>query len=261
MTAAPVSDPHHPPGASAPNEVNHLRLHERRPIPPSHAQAKEHDREAAKRQADRHSRRVRWMKVGLPIAGVAVAGAVVVRTLIYSFVPGLDMPAVLFSRNGLTMVEPHLSGRSRDRTYDITADRAMQNFSDTKSVQLEGLTGRIEMNDGSWAKVTAKTGLYDGNHDALTLKEAIEATTSTGYVLKTDSGAINLSTGDMSTDSPVRIEGPAGTIESKGARVSDNGKLITFIGGVHAVIKGNALPLPPDDAPANQSATAPGVQP
>lgn len=262
VTGTPMSD--HgaptptPPPAGGPH---HLRLHDRRPAPPSHAQANQHDRERAKHQADRHSRRVRLMKIGLPIIGVIVAGAVVVRTLLYSFMPALDMPTVLFSKDGLTMVEPHLSGRSRDRTYDITADRATQDFANPKAVKLERLTGRIEMTDGAWAKVTAKSGLYDGNHDALTLTEAIVATTSTGYVLKTDAGLINLSSGDMTTDSPVHIDGPAGTIDSKGARVANGGKLITFINGVHVFIKGGEVPLPAADAPANEATTVPGGQP
>ncbi|MDR3494929.1 MAG: LPS export ABC transporter periplasmic protein LptC [Ancalomicrobiaceae bacterium] len=253
-----------PPQAATPPQVPHpqiaahpFRLHERRPTPPAHA----HERERAKRAADRHSRLVRWMKIGLPIAGVIVAGAVIVRMLAFSFLPRLDMPTVLFSKNGLTMVEPHLAGRSRDRAYDIVADRATQDFANPKDVHLEHLSGRIEMNDGNWAKVVAKTGQYDGNNDQLTLSESVEVTTSNGYLLKGTDASISLSKGDMSTDSPVHIVGPAGTIDSKGARVSDNGKQITFINGVHAEIRGAAMPLPSNDAPVNQSTTAPGVQP
>ncbi|MCZ2978605.1 hypothetical protein NYY73_18360, partial [Acinetobacter baumannii] len=63
----------------------------------------------AKRAAGRHSRFVRRAKIWLPALGVVIAAIVIGRAYLLSHVPALNMPSVLFTKNGLTMVEPRLA--------------------------------------------------------------------------------------------------------------------------------------------------------
>jgi len=199
-------------------------------------------RDRAKTAAGRHSRFVRLAKISLPIVGLVIAAVVIGRFWLFSHLPGLNMPAVLFSKNGLTMVEPRLTGRSRDRAYDIGANRATQDFTSPKVVQLEQLAGRIEMKDNGWAKVESRTGTYDGNTDRLKLVGGVKVTTSTGYLLNAQDADIDLSKGNMSTDKPVHINGPTGQLDAGGARVTDGGATIQFSGGVHMTINPAVVP-------------------
>jgi lipopolysaccharide export system protein LptC len=199
-------------------------------------------RDRAKSDANRHSRFVRFAKISLPIIGLLVAGVFVGRTWLFSQFPGLNMPAVLFSKNGLTMVEPRLTGRSRDRAYDIGANRATQDFMTPKVVQLEQLAGRVEMQDNGWAKIESHAGTYDGNKNTLNLAGGVTVTTSTGYLLTGEAAAIDLTKGNMSTDKPVHIHGPTGMLEAGSADVTDSGANIRFTGRVHMTINPAFVP-------------------
>lgn len=208
----------------------------------------------AKRAAGRHSRFVRRAKIWLPALGVLIAAIVIGRAYLLSHIPALNMPSVLFTKNGLTMVEPRLAGRSRDRAYDFSAARATQAYTSPKIVAFEQLSGRIELSNNGWAKVESKTGQYDGNNDALALAGHVTVTTSTGYLLNADDAAIDLTKGNMSTDNPVHIEGPTGSVDAKAARVVDGGKTILFSGGVHVTI--NPASVPPSIGPTGPQPTS-----
>ena len=208
------------------------------------------ERARAKAAAVRHSRFVRLAKIGLPILGVLIASVVLGRYWLVTRFAGLNLPTVLFSKNGLTMVEPRMTGRSRDRAYDIGATRATQDFSSPKVFNLEQLSGRVEMSDTSWAKIESRTGVYDGNTDGMTLKGAVMVTTSTGYVLRGEDADIELSKGNMKTDNPVHIVGPTGWLDAGAARVTDGGSTIQFSKGVHMTIRSESVPpLPGLDRP------------
>jgi lipopolysaccharide export system protein LptC len=196
----------------------------------------------AKLAAGRHSRFVRRAKIWLPILGLLILAVVIGRAYLLSRFPGIKMPAVLFSKNGLTMVEPRLTGRSRDRAYDFGAVRATQNYASPKVVEFEQLSGRVELKDNGWAKVEARTGRYDGTNDGLNLAGHVTVTTSTGYLLNAQDAAIDLTKGNMSTDNPVHIDGPTGSIDAKAAQVTDSGNTILFSGGVHVTINPATVP-------------------
>ena len=240
-----------PPAAgSVPPPMPRQRDNKRPPISPSPgdtmpiaqvaAIARTHDR--AKSAADRHSRFVRRAKIWVPTLGIVIAGIVIGRFWLVSHFSGLNMPAILFSKNGLTMVEPRLTGRSRDRAYDIGASRATQDFTTPKVVQLEQLAGRVEMKDNAWAKIESRAGTYDGNKDTLKLVGAVTVTTSNGYLLNGEYADIELTKGNMVTDKPVHIEGPTGWLNAGAARVTDGGATILFSEGVHMTINPAVVP-------------------
>jgi lipopolysaccharide export system protein LptC len=184
---------------------------------------------AARLAADRHSRRVRLLKIVLPSAAVAIALGIVGLTWVQSRLQGaIDVKTVLFSKDGLTMVEPHLSGHAEGRSYDVSAQRAVQSIENPKLIGLEGIDGRIEMADGSWAKIESAKGTYDGTREWLTLDGAVSVTTSTGWQAKSEHAEADLSNGRIVTDSAVRITGRNGMIDAVGLDVSEGGHRILF---------------------------------
>ncbi len=217
----------------------------------------EHARDLAKSAADRHSRFVRLAKISLPIIGLLIAVVVIGRFWLVTHLPGLNMPAVLFTKNGLTMVEPRLTGRSRNRAYDISASKATQDFLTPKVVQLDQLAGRVEMQDNDWAKIQSRSGTYDGNADTLKLMGTVTVTTSTGYQLGADDANIDLTKGNMTTTNPVHIQGPTGWLDAGAAEVRDGGANITFSRGVHMLINHSAVPESTEPNPQPGTGTQP----
>lgn len=220
-----------------------------KPTDPSRA------RRSAQVAARRHSRLVRSLKFVLP--GIALLGVAVLagKALLFSYVPDLKLPTVLFSKDGITMVEPRLSGRSRDRAYEISALRAVQSLDDPKRVRLERVDGRIELSDKQWAKVEAKAGLYDGTSERLRLEQGLSVVTSNGYRAATDGADFDLATGKMVSRAPVRIDGPAATIEGAKLEISDDGRTFVFSGGIRMEIRPSAdKPAGPADRLADSEA-------
>ncbi|MDK9695736.1 MAG: LPS export ABC transporter periplasmic protein LptC [Siculibacillus sp.] len=188
---------------------------------------------AARMAADRHSRRVRRLKILLPVAAMVIVLAIVAVAWVQSRLLGaLDVKNVLFSKDGLTMVEPHLSGHAKGRAYDVSAQRAFQNLQNPKIIGLEGVDGRIEMADGNWTKIESAKGLYDGTRERLTLEGAVKVTTSNGWQATSERAEADLIDGHVSTTVPLRIAGRNGSIEADGIDVTDGGHRIRFSGNV-----------------------------
>lgn len=192
----------------------------------------------AQADADRHSRRVRIFKIVLPILGLAalllVGGLTWVKMHMLS---GVDMRNVLFSKDGLTMVEPRLSGRSQGRTYDVTAARAFQSIADPKVVQMEGIDGRLELVDGTSVKIDSANGTYDGNRETLHLQGGITLAASNGWRAEGPSADVDLVGGRITGRAGVIITGPTARIEADALDLTDNGHHALFEGRVRMTIR------------------------
>jgi lipopolysaccharide export system protein LptC len=210
---------------------------------------------AASVAADRHSRRVRRLKILLPTAAIAIVLLIVAVAWVQSRLQGtLDVRNVLFSKDGLTMVEPRLSGNSGGRAYDVSAQRAVQSLQNPKIIDLEGIDGRIEMADASWTKIEAARGRYDGTREWLTLDGSVRVTTSSGWQATAEHAEADLTDGRITTDTPVRITGATARIDADGIDVSDGGHRVRFSGNVRLLLQpgdgsGEARPVSPPPRP------------
>ncbi len=205
----------------------------------------------ARAAADRHSRRVRTFKIVLPTLGLAavvlIGGYAWVKM---HFLPGFDVRNVLFTKEGLTMVEPRLSGRAEGRTYDVSAAKAFQNIENPKIIRLEGIDGRLEMAGGNSAKIDAANGLYDGTKETLRLDGSVTVATSSGWRASGEAADIDLTVGSIRAPKGVRISGPTATIESDTLDLTDSGHHAVFVGNVRMTIQPGAGA--PDATPATR---------
>lgn len=194
-------------------------------------------RPAAQIAADRHSRRVRIFKIVLPALGVAALLLVGGLTWFkMHFASGIDVRNVLFSKDGLTMVEPRLTGRSQDRSYDVTATRAFQNITDPKIVRMEGIDGRVSLDDGSSVKLESPNGTYDGNQETLRLEGGLTLSSSKGWRVEGSTADVALTDGSVVGQNGVRINGPGVLITADRIDLTDNGHRVLFTGNVHLTI-------------------------
>lgn len=209
-------------------------------------------RAAARVAADRHSRRVRTFKIALPVLGL---GALVLiggyAWFKFHIMSGIDVRNVLFTNQGLTMVEPRLSGRSEGRTYDVSAAKAYQSVENPKIIRLEGVDGRLEMSDGVSAKIDSVEGRYDGTREMLDLGGGLTVTTSNGWRTTAASATIDLTIGNIRAAGSVRITGPTATIESDTLDLTESGHHAVFEGNVHMTIQSGG-----ESARADTSATS-----
>lgn len=200
--------------------------------------AERHGAARARAAARGHSRVVRSLRIALPAIALLIVAGLAGAALLPSLLgPGLDIGSVGVSSEGLVMDKPRLSGRDGERSYEVTADRAVQSLANPKLVELEGIIAQISLPRGNWVRLNAKRGLYDSEAETLKLTEGITVASRDGEDAVLDSADVDLKTGAATSSSPLEIRGPRGTIRAGGASVADPGGAIVFNNGVSLTVE------------------------
>jgi lipopolysaccharide export system protein LptC len=210
--------------------------------------------------AARHSRVVRILRVAVP-AAVSVAIAVVIGISIFNpfrmLMPKLplDMGNLVVSGSKITMESPHLAGYTPDqRPYELWAKTAVQDLTDSDHVELNKLTTKLLMQDGSTAFLDARTGLFDNKAQTLDLHKDIFLKTTNGYEARLTQAFIDLAKNTVDSDEHVDVKLPNGTLSSDRLHMIDGGAIMRFEGNVvmhldhldtDAGAQSNAVPAEP----------------
>jgi len=202
------------------------------------------------RHAVRHSRHVRWLRVGVP-AGLAATLFVVVAANYMPPIGGFRLPGELgkmvIKGTKITMQQPRLNGFTKDsRAYEFTAYSAAQDITKPDFVELQQPHAKVELEDKSTVNMTADSGTYDIKTEILTLTDNIHLVSSTGYEGRLIEAVVDMRKGDVVSEKPVRVKLLNGFLKSKRLDVTDNGAVIRFGGGV-------AMTLYPDQDPTKAS--------
>jgi lipopolysaccharide export system protein LptC len=202
----------------------------------------------------RHSRQVRFLRIFLPLAGLAaVAGFVVVTH--FAMPAGADLAAASMSvtRNSIIMDQPHLTGYDRHhREYSLAATRAIQPLLNPQQVRLEEIKAKVINASGSTTTINAEAGDYDHAKNRLKLLGAIAVDSAEGYLLRMNDAEVDFSAGTMVSDNPVSVAYGDSSISGKNLSISDGGKTILIVGDVRTWL------MPPKRQPATAAATPPG---
>jgi lipopolysaccharide export system protein LptC len=192
-------------------------------------------------RAHRHSAHVRWLRRLIPVVAGG-ATALLLAHLINPFgaaLPGVSLGPVTLAGSKVRMEHPRLSGfRKGTRAYEVTADAALQDVRKPSQIELEQMRGHIATDDqGGMARISAASGLFDSAREALDLKKDVRVWTDKGEEARLKTAAVVFKTGSIVSKDPVTVTTPKGTVDADGLDVVENGKVISFIGNVHVVIK------------------------
>lgn len=207
------------------------------------------------RAALRHSRRVRLMR-GLVLASIIVVlGAVVAANYMPQMgefrLPG-EIGKLVIKGTKITMQQPRLTGYTADaRAYEFTANAAAQDITKPDIVELQQLHAKMQMKDDSTVEMSAPSGIYDIKADVMTLNDDIAVASSTGYAARLTEAVVDMHSGDVTSDKPVKVKLLNGFLDAKKMTIGENGTVLHFTGHV-------TLVLHPDknDKPASTTANA-----
>lgn len=189
-------------------------------------------------RALRHSRRVRFLKIAIPLGAAGSAALVLVITLFNPFAAqgGLSIGPVSVSGTRIVMDAPRLSGFQDDtRPYEVTATQASQDVRAPHLVDLVDLRARIAVDaDGNVVRVEAATGRFDTEAELLVLERDVRVTSTLGYTADLERATIDFAAGTVVSEEPVRVGTGFGVVEAAGLALSENGDVITFTGGVRS---------------------------
>lgn len=205
------------------------------------------------RAALRHSRYVRWLRIGVPI-GIA---ALLLTVTVINYMPpigGFQLPGELgklvIHGTKITMQEPRLTGFTTDsRAYEFSAAAAAQDITKPNFVELNKLHAKMEMQDKSDVEMTATTGIYDVKSEILTLNGDIHLVSSTGYEGRLTEAVIDVRKGNVVSDKPVAVKMLQGVLNANRLDIDDHGSDILFTGVT--------MTLQPGKTAANEAAEQP----
>ncbi|MEC5289536.1 LPS export ABC transporter periplasmic protein LptC [Aurantimonas sp. C2-6-R+9] len=188
-------------------------------------------------RARRHSRLVRVLKIGLPVAAaLIVAFGVAVTWLARSLPDNVSVADTSISDGRVVMQAPRMSGLdSSNRPYDLVAERAIQSLNGG-GVDLEKVKATVSVDDDTTADITAESGNYDQTNQRLQLRDGITVETTSGISINLAAADIDLGEGTLEGEGPVAIDTPAQTIRSDTLTVSEGGKVLSFGGRVKMVL-------------------------
>jgi len=196
--------------------------------------------ERAYRAAMRHSRLVRWLRLGV-IASLAGLLIVVVAA---NFMPDIgefqlpgELGKLVIKGTKITMQQPRLAGFTSDsRPYTFTADAAAQDVSNPDFLELRGPKAKVDMADGSTVNMSATSGTYDLKSEMLTLTDNVHVVSSTGYESRLREATVDVRKGNVVSNEPVWVKLLNGFLNANHLEVTENGEVLRFSGGVRMTL-------------------------
>lgn len=188
----------------------------------------------------RYSRFVGFMKLVLPLSAAALVATVIAW-------PDANRPddGIRISLADLTMRENGQPGMERvryvgtddhNRPYLVTAESVREKGVDNDHFMLHELQADITLESGTWMTLAATTGTYRRDLRTLELAGSVNIYSDSGLELHTESALVDLAGGSAEGTDPVQGQGPFGTLNANGFRLTDSGQRIVFNGGVRLVV-------------------------
>jgi lipopolysaccharide export system protein LptC len=195
------------------------------------------DTERLVRAARRHSRFVRIIRIALPVAVLLALGALVFVTYFDPMRMLEKLPSVsgklAVQGSKITMQAPRIAGFTRDsRSYEMTAETAIQDIRTPDVVDLQNLRATVEMPGPNLVQITAASGVYNTKTENLIMRDRVMFTTAHGYRGRLREAQVDVKKGNVVSDQPVEIMLPDGLLKANRLEIVDSGELIRFDGGV-----------------------------
>ena len=122
------------------------------------------------------------------------------------------------------------------RPYELWAKSAVQDVTNPNNVELNELRAKVQMEDKTGITMDARSGLFDTKSQLLNLKDQIFLQSSTGYEARLTQAAVDMAGGTVSSDQPVAVKLLNGTLDAQRLRITENGALVRFEGGVSMIL-------------------------
>lgn len=186
----------------------------------------------AQRAARRHSLLVRALRWLFPGLGLLILGGMVGLIVLFNVLSGLGVSNMMLTSEGLVMDKPELSGHDGERSYKVTARRAIQRLTDPRIIDLESIRADIVLSETQDAKIVALKGIYNNAEETLRLYDGIQLEWSEGYTVDLADVEIDLKDGAMTTSHPVTIRSDKGHITGGKLSYDQDKGLVRFTDGI-----------------------------
>jgi lipopolysaccharide export system protein LptC len=203
------------------------------------------DGDRAFRVAARHSRRVRMLRIAIPVLAILTAIGTIALPALFNPIRALsklpvDLGSVVVSGSKIMMQQPRIAGFTHDnRRYDLTAQAAGQDLTKPDMVELQGIHATMEQDDGV-VEATARAGLYNNKTELLTLSTDIVVTSTNGLEALLSEAVLDTRAGKIVSEKPVVVKTATLNVNANRMEVSDGGDVMRFERGVVVLLLGES---------------------
>jgi lipopolysaccharide export system protein LptC len=204
------------------------------------------DGDRAFRVAARHSRRVRMLRIAIPVLAILTAIGTIALPALFNPIRALsklpvDLGSVVVSGSKIMMQQPRIAGFTHDnRRYDLTAQAAGQDLTKPDMVELQSIHATMEMQDDGVVEVTARAGLYNNKTELLTLSTDIVVTSTNGLEALLSEAVLDTRAGKIVSEKPVVVKTATLNVNANRMEVSDGGDVMRFERGVVVLLLGES---------------------
>jgi lipopolysaccharide export system protein LptC len=187
----------------------------------------------------RRSRFVGFMKLSLPLAALVLVGLIVAWPQLYARYDGLGLSFAKIEVNSqeIRMASPRYQGiDASGRPYLVTADTAIQVGANHEIVKLEHIHADMALEGGGWATLTANNGVYHEDTKMLWLNGDVSVYSDNGYEFHGPTATCDMNSGEVTSDDPVRGQGPTGLLNANAFWLADKGNHMRFTKGVRMTL-------------------------
>lgn len=194
-------------------------------------------------RAARHSRRVKRLKIVLPIVAVVIAVIFAAVSIVRTMLPEeLHIENATIENGKIVMQNPAISGRNKqDISYSMKAERALQDIANPDLITLEKIHAEMPVNDKTIATVDATSGLYDRGGNTLDMNAPFTISMNNGVIADFQSAYLDINAGEMQSKKPIAIRMSGGSIVAQEMRMTDKGRVISFEGMVKVVVEPSTI--------------------
>ena len=190
-----------------------------------------------------HSRRVRRLKIMLPIAALLISLAFIAVSFVRTYLPdNISVGGVKIENGKIVMEKPAVSGRNDEGiSYTMLAERALQDIKNPDLITLQTIKASVPVSKDVLASVTAIEALYNRARDNLKMTAPFSIDLNSGIQAKFQSAQLDVKAGRMETAKPVSIVTKSASILAQSMKMTDKGRTITFRGKVKVSIEAGAV--------------------
>lgn len=165
--------------------------------------------------ADRYSRLVLWLKVGLPLIALAILSTLffVAETLDpEAAIPYAEVDVERILREqGVT--KPTFGGVTSDGVaVSLSAESVRPGAEDRNRLTGTTLVADLDLPDGGHIDIESPVGIVDATGQLAILQGGARLESSTGYVVETDSISASMKDASVVAESTITATGPAGDL-------------------------------------------------
>lgn len=192
---------------------------------------------------DIHSRLIAWLKIVLPLLALAVLSTLflVARTIDpEQAIPYADVDVAERLREP-RMTEPAYAGVTEDGSaLTLAAAEARPDPNDPSSGDATLLKGLLETPDGQATELTAGKARMDGTARRIEMAGGVQIVSPAGWKIESEEMSAAMDVTEVTAPTPVRAEGPAGTVTADRMQLTGQGDgndryLLVFNGNVKLV--------------------------